>query len=154
MNDADDLHACIAAAKAVYEKQSVLRCPYFNEMVTLNADGFNHLLYKPNRQPRNVKEQQLKLRLLKKGLRILQRAGTVQEERLCFEKVGKQRSDGLSATKEVRYWAFHDIVGETKRFKMRVIVRKVGDGKIAFWSVMPHGKINRQRLYDEGIGDE
>jgi hypothetical protein len=70
-----------------------------------------------------------------------------------FEKVGKPDRDGLMKTKRVEYWAFHDIVGDKNRFLMRVIVRKVGDGQIHFWSVMPHGKINPQKLYEVGIED-
>src|SRR3989339_479046 len=85
----DDLHKIIADSRKLYEKQKTILCPFFNAEVTLNADGFNHLLNKPNRQPRNVEEQKLKLRLLKKALKIIKKAGTLQEERLQIEKVGK-----------------------------------------------------------------
>jgi hypothetical protein len=148
------LHTLIGEARAFFAATPSVRCPYFEGEVTLNADGLNHLLYKPNRQPRNVSEQMLKLKLLKKGVRILRNAGTVQEYRLRLEKVGKPARDGFTKTKHVEYWAFHDIVGEKKRFLMRVIVRRMGDGKHAFWSVMPDGRINRQKLYREGIEDE
>jgi hypothetical protein len=153
-NDSDegnDLHDYISAAKKVYQRKPTIKCPFFSEPITLNSDGFNHLLYKPNRQPRNVTEQKLKLRILKKGLNIIKRAGTVQEHRLRIEKVGKPAKDGFTKTKDIQYWAFHDIVGEKKRFLMRVILRRIGDGKVHFWSVMPHGKINKQKLYQSGI---
>lgn len=150
----DDLHKLIIDSRKLYEKEKTILCPFFNAQVTLNADGFNHLLNKPNRQPRNVEEQKLKLRLLKKALKIIKKAGTLQEERLQLEKVGKPGSDGFTKTKNVQYWAFHDIVGEKKRFKIRVILRRVGDGNIAFRSVAPDGKIDKQRLYDGGIGEE
>ena len=71
-----------------------------------------------------------------------------------IEKFGKLAKDGFTKTKNVEYWAFHDIVGEKKRFLLRVIIRRIGDGKLHFWSVMPHGKINKQKLYQEGIEDE
>jgi ribosomal protein L28 len=148
-----DLPELIQEAKHVYESQGALRCPFFGASVILNSDGFNHLLYKPNRMPRNVEEQKIKLRLLKKGLRIIQKAGTVQEYRIRIEKFGKPARDGFTKTKKVEYWAFHDIVGENKRFLMRVIVRRIGDGAYHFWSVMPHGKIHKQRLYQQGIED-
>ncbi len=150
---ATTLHEEVAEVKTLYERQQAIRCPYFESEVTLNADGFNHLLYKPNRLPRNVSEQLLKLRLLKKALRIIKKAGTLQEYRVRFEKVGRPGKDGFTKTKQVEYWAFHDIVGEQKRFLVRVILRRVGDGKITFWSVMPHGKIDRQKLYQQGIED-
>ena len=104
--------------------------------------------------PRNVSEQKLKLRLLKKALRVIRRAGTVQEYRKHLEPVGHKGHDGSTKMKHVEYWAFHDIVGEKKRFLIRVIIRRVGDGKIHFWSVMPHGKINKQKLYQDGIDED
>jgi len=33
-------------------------------------------------------------------------------------------------------------------------VRRDGDGKSHFWSVMPHGKIERQKLYEHGIDED
>jgi hypothetical protein len=40
--------------------------------------------------------------------------------------------------------------------KVRVIARKVGDGNIHFWSVMPYSKLKagRQKMFTEGIEDE
>ena len=76
--DYDDLREVIQQAKDLYGKQEFIHCPYFEGPVTLNADGFAHLTHKSNRQPRNVNEQKLKLRLLKKALRIIRKAGTVQ----------------------------------------------------------------------------
>lgn len=154
LDDRYDLHDIIRDAKALYLSQESIHCPYFEGPVTLNADGFYHLTHKPNRLPRNVNEQKLKLRLLKKALRVIRKAGTLQEYRMGMEKFGKAAKDGFTKMKNVEYWAFHDIVGEKKRFLIRVIVRRVGDGKRHFWSVMPHGKINKQKLYQEGIHEE
>lgn len=150
----DELHQLLEESRLVYSKRDTIHCPYFDGPVTLNADGFNHLLHKPNRQPRKIEEQKLKLRLLKKALRVVGRAGTVQEYRLRIEKVGQPAKDGFTRTRRVEYWAFHDIVGSSKRFLIRVIVRRIGDGKAHFWSVMPHGRIDRQKLYEEGIEEE
>lgn len=71
-----------------------------------------------------------------------------------MEAFGTAGRDGFKKMKHVEYWAFHDIVGEKRRFLIRVIVRRVGDGKLHFWSVMPHGKIDKQKLYQEGIEEE
>src|SRR3989344_4936413 len=151
LTDHHDLHGILSEAKAAYEARQTIHCPYFNNDVALTSDGFNHLTHKPNRQPRNVNEQKLKLRLLKKALRVIRKTGTLQEYRRNMEAFGKSGKDGFTKMKQIEYWAFHDIVGEKKRFLIRVIVRRIGDGKIHFWSVMPHGKIERQRLYQEGI---
>ena len=84
-------------------------------------------------------------------MRIIRKAGTVQEYRRGMEKFGEPSKEGFTKMKRVEYWAFHHIVGEKKKFLVRVVVRLIGDGKIHFWSVMPHGRIDRQKLYQQGI---
>lgn len=45
-----------------------------------------------------------------------------------------------------------------QEIKVRVVLRKVGDGNIHFWSVMPYSRLKRgglgQKLFTEGIEDE
>lgn len=148
------LNTAIEEARKHYTKESEIWCPYFSSKITLNSDGFNHLLNKPNRMPRNVDEQLLKLRLLKKGLEVIRKAGTVQEYRIRLEKVSKPAKDGFCKTKQVEYWGFQAILGQDKMIKITAIVKKVGDGKLIFWSVMPHKKFNKQKLYTEGIEED
>lgn len=62
---------------------------------------------------------------------------------------------GFTPMKMVIYWAFIAIVGENKKIKIKTILRKVGDGNIIFWSVMPYSKLkNGQKLYSGDIEDE
>ena len=149
--DHHDLREIIRQAKSAYSAQETILCPFFEGPVALTADGFNHLTHKPNRHPRNVNEQKFKLRLLKKALRVIRKTGTLQEYRREMIKFGEPAKDGFTKMKQVEYWAFHHIVGEKKQFLIRVIVRRIGDGKIHFWSVMPHGRIDKQKLYQQGI---
>lgn len=137
--------ALLKEARYVYENTKRVPCPYFKELVLLTSDGFNHLLNKQNRQPRTILEQRLKLRLLKKAVHVISVAGTLQEYRSNLETVRSKKN------RYVQYWAFHDIVGETNRFLIRTIVRKVGDGPYHFWSVMPMGKVGKRKLHREGI---
>ena len=110
--------------------------------------------YVPNRQPRNIREQRLKLKLLKPALQVLRDTGTVQEYRIRLEKVGILGKDGLYKTKNVEYWGFHDIKGEgVAKILLRVIVRRIGDGKFHFWSVMPIGQIGKQKFYRDSLDD-
>ena len=146
-----EYHTLVETSRVAYDASSEIYCPYFKSTVSLTSDGFNHLLHKPNRQPRNIKEQRLKLRLLKPALHILRNAGTVQEYRATLEKSGKPGKDGFTKTKRVEYWAFHDIVGKDPMILVRMIVRKVGEGTPHFWSVMPIGKIGKQKVYRDGM---
>jgi len=57
--------------------------------------------------------------------------------------------------KIVNYWVFIAIVGEENQIKVKTILRRVGDGNIIFWSVMPYSKLrNGQKLYSGDIEDE
>ena len=67
--------------------------------------------------------------------------------------IGKKSArDGAVALKHVEYWAFVAIVGE-RLIKIRVILRRVGDGNVIFWSVMPDSRIRdgKQRLFSKDI---
>ena len=129
-----NFHKLIEDSRKLYAESPEIDCPFFKSrfgyVVALTSDGFNHLMNKSNRQPRNIREQRLKLRLLKPALQILKDAGTVQEYRVRLEKVGDPGKDGLYKTKNVEYWGFHDIKGEgATKILLRVIIRRIGDGK-------------------------
>lgn len=149
----NEFEKILCKARSIYPLQTILRCPYVGD-VTLTSEGFNHLQNKRNKEPRNVQEQILKLKLLPKAIDIIRKSGTLQEYRLQFEKFGNKRRDGLSKTKKVEYWGFHAIFGKEKNKKIVVVLRRVGDGKITFWSVLPHKKFNNQKLYEDGIDDD
>ena len=148
------LKTLIEKSREFYTLESEIWCPYFKDKVTINSDGFNHLLNKPNRLPRTVDEQILKLSLLKKAIAVVKTAGTVQEIRDMMERVGKPSRDGFYIAKKVKYWGFHAILGEQKLIKIVVVLKKVGDGKVVFWSVLPHKKFNKQKLYSQGIEED
>ncbi|MFA5773438.1 MAG: hypothetical protein WC908_02065 [Candidatus Paceibacterota bacterium] len=144
------LSECLEKAKIIYSKNNEIYCPYFHQKITLNSDGFNHLQYKSNRMPRNVSAQIRKLTLLKKAVEIIPKIGTLQEYRTGVEKVDKKGKDNFFKTKPVEYWGFHAILND-KKCKLIIILKKVGDGKIIFWSVMSG---NRQKLYTDGIDED
>ncbi|HVX51896.1 MAG TPA: hypothetical protein VHB48_17165 [Chitinophagaceae bacterium] len=142
-------------AHAVYTKQRAIYNPYFRTQIILNSDGFHHLQFS-SRKERNKREQLLKLTLLPLAFEIIKNAGTIQEYRTLLTPIGKAsgKSKAISM-KQVEYWGLIGIVG-TKRIKVRAILRRIGDGNITFWSVMPYSKIKngQQKLFSEGIEDE
>ncbi len=140
-------------ARAIYDAQKNIRNPYLETEVVFNSDGFHHLQFSDRRE-RNKKEQLLKFSLLPLAINVVKKSGTLQEYRRDIVAVGKKGNDGFRKTKGVQYWGFAAVVGEQK-IKIRVILRKIGDGNVIFWSVMPDSKLKgRQRLYDAGIEDE
>jgi hypothetical protein len=142
-------------ARKLYSTQKTIYSPYFKTEIILNSDGFHHLQFSARRE-RSKREQLFKLNLLPLALEIVRKSGTVQEYRKILTPVGKKSSrDGSVKMKEVEYWGLIAIVGENK-IKTRTVLRRIGDGNIAFWSVMLYSKRKNgnQKLFTEGIEDE
>jgi len=142
-------------AHEIFTAQKTIRNPYFKTDVVLNSDGFHHLQFSA-RHERNKSEQLLKFSLLPLALEIIRKSGTIQEYRRLLTPIGKPSARNNSMVmKEVEYWGLVAIVGE-KKIKVRTVLRRVGDGNITFWSVMPYSKIKsgQQKIFTEGIEDE
>jgi len=142
-------------ARDIYYSQKSVCNPYFQSEVIFNADGFHHLRFSARRE-RNKCEQLLKLSLLPLAIVVIKKSGTLQEYRKFLIAVGKKSKDGLAPMKMAEYWGFVAIVGQNQ-IKIRVVLRRVGDGNIIFWSVMPYSKLQRdrsQKLFTDNIEDE
>ena len=140
-------------SKEIYNKQRTIFNHYLQTQVVLNSDGFHHLQFS-DRHERSKEEQLLKFSLLPLALDIIKKSTTLQEYRKEPIRISRPSKDGFSLTKIAEYFGFIAIVGD-KKIKIRVIVRRVGDGNFTFWSVMPDSKLKGgQRLYDYGIEDD
>lgn len=141
-------------AEEIYTAKKSIFNPYFKTEIILNSDGFHHLQFSARRE-RNKREQLLKFSLLPLALEIIKKSGTIQEYRRLLQPIGKKKNGGSIPVKEVEYWGLVAIVG-SKGIKVRAVLRRVGDGNITFWSVMPYSKFKQegQRLFTEGIEDE
>ena len=141
-------------ARAIYDAQQSVYNPYLESQVVFNSDGFHHLQFSARRE-RNKQEQLLKFRLLPLAIEIIKNSGTLQEYRKSLVAVGKKARDGSMRMKETEYWGFVAIVGKLSEIKVRAVLRRVGDGNITFWSVMPFSKLKGgQKLYTDGIEDD
>jgi len=84
---------------------------------------------------------------------LIRKAGTVQEYRRIWQPIGKGGADGMRQAKEVEYWGLVAIIGP-RPDKIRVILRRVGNGHITFWSVMRGSKVlsdGSQRLAPDNL---
>lgn len=131
-----------ARAKALYQTEKVIYSPFFKKNIFLSSRGFHHLEFTGNKK-RPENEQFFKFRFLGLGLEIIKTSATIQEYRKDIE---------LRTGKNLEYWGMVAIVGDNN-LKIRVVLRRVGKGRITFWSVMPYSRIKegRQKIYDEGI---
>lgn len=109
-------------------------CPCLSQYINFNSDGFNHLRFKVDGTPRNPKEQMYKMGLLPLVIPVIKNATQVQDYRKMMAPIGRKKIDGKKNLKEVKYWSLIAVVGRRKA-KVKVIIRKIGTGKLHFWSV-------------------
>lgn len=119
-----------------YKKIQANRCPALNnELVHFTAEGFNHLMYKGSRHERSKNDQITKFKLLAKAKTIIEISTTYQEYDESLITIRRKRFKRIveeSAT--VKYWGLVAIIAN---FRVKVIVRQIGNGQKHFWSVIP-----------------
>ncbi|MCX6713555.1 MAG: hypothetical protein NTV48_00410 [Candidatus Vogelbacteria bacterium] len=120
----------------LYSSFGKVRCPALgNEWVHFTSEGFNHLIYKTKKKPRDLRVQIMKFELLGKAKFIIEKSTTFQEyeeyfDYLKIEKFGRKVYENTT----VRCWGLVAIV---KRFRVKVVIRQIGNGKKEFYSVIP-----------------
>jgi hypothetical protein len=122
-------------AYTLYTAQPVIHSPFFNEDVLLGSDGFRHLCVSAHGD--RVKEEQIRrFILLPLALHILKTTTTVQTYRTQMVAVRTPGSPTWTPDRKVVQWWGFVALYMKQDIKVRVIVRKVGDDKPHFWSVM------------------
>ncbi|MBD1362909.1 hypothetical protein IDJ77_03725 [Mucilaginibacter sp. ZT4R22] len=123
-------------ADLFYKGIGQLSCPYFAKPVVFNSDGFHHLQFSDSGE-REKPSQLLKFDLLRLVPGVVTKSGTEQEYRRQWCKVGRKKANGSQDMREMAFWGFVAIVRNKGGYvKIKIILRRIGDGNIAFWSVM------------------
>jgi hypothetical protein len=132
----DTAQALIAATKPVYS-------PALDEEVIFNSEGFNHILFRGCRSAREYSSQIMRFKLLPRAIGLIAFANTFQEfEETLKEFEVKIRKKRVKKTKSVRYWG---IIAIFEGRKIKVILRRIGQGKLHFWSIVPDWITNKHR---------
>lgn len=121
--------------RAYYNRMKPVFCTILDEEVKFTAEGYFHLINESNSTPTNTnprdpKEQYMKLMYLNDVPAILKYSEQIDERRKTRKKV-KNKWKNVIQTEVV-----HIIKGK----KISVIVEKVGDGATKFLSVFPSKK--------------
>ena len=118
--------------------------PAFDQDVYLNAEGFNHIIFKRARTEREKSSQILRFKLLPLAIKLLKISTTHQEFEETIKEVElKEYKKKIKKTKPVKYWGIIAIIDVRK---IKVIIRKIGDnGNMHFWSVVPAWVTNQYR---------
>jgi hypothetical protein len=116
--------------------------------VHFTSDGFHHLLNTKNRYPRPQEEWVTKLTYLPHAIELLTIATTYQEYDTRQENVRiKKKKKRVMAQTVVQYWG---IIGIIQKKKVRVVIRKAGNGQYQFCSVMPCWEVRRHEGHKVG----
>ena len=115
-----------------YKKWLPVYSKVLNEYVVFNTKGFNHLRFRTDNTPRNKKEAKYKLGLLPLVRPVIHNAPVFEKYTRRTSPVGGSRKVVL---KEIDYWSIVAVVGK-QNVKIRVVIRRIGNGQIHFWSVM------------------
>lgn len=123
--------------KAFYKSIVSVFCPLLNEVVYFTSDGFIHLLYESNRMPRNISEQFMKLKCLPHAPIVIQKSKIIVDTRTFEIKVkGKKKT-------LIQYALAYEV---SKGVIIRVVVGRLGAGKLRFISVMPHNNKSKKTI--------
>jgi hypothetical protein len=114
--------------KRHYSSLTIVYCPALQSHVNFSSDGFYHMIFSSNRRRRNVSEQYSRLALIPLIKPVLKNAKKIDEARI--EENKKLRGEKIETC-----FALVENVGK-RNVRVKVIVRKTGNGKFYFHSVM------------------
>lgn len=120
------------------KKNNEIRCPALG-FIKLNSNTLLHLIYK-GRHKRDWKNQVKRFDLLKYSKKILEGMSYYQEYLECKQIVEIKDKNNIrrKVEKKVIYWSFIAVINNKIRIKL--IVRKIGNGSTILWSVIPAWK--------------
>lgn len=114
----EDYKKLINERKEWYKTLGKIYCPALKIDVLFNAKGFNHILHNGSGFKRNTADIFHRLMVLHEIVPILK----------SIQDINNYRLDG-----NVQYWSFEKLNNDET--KVVVIVRKIGNGSVHFYSV-------------------
>jgi len=118
-----------------YKNYTPVFCPCLKEYIYFNSDGFIHLRFHANGIPRKRQERMYKLGLLPLVIPTIKTATTIEKHEYRLAPINRKKKNGQKIMKDMQFWGIISIVGK-QNVKLKVVLRKIGTGKICFWSVM------------------
>lgn len=135
MNDVSGYDSLREDAQKYFGRIGKIYSPAFNQEIFFSAEGFNHIVYKGSRSEREKPSQILRFKLLPLAVKLVGLSTTYQEfEESLKEFDIKRHKKRVRLTQPVKYWGLIAIIDGRK---IKVIIRKIADGKLYFWSIVP-----------------
>ncbi|MFZ2832200.1 MAG: hypothetical protein WAZ40_03545 [Minisyncoccia bacterium] len=135
-------------AEEAYEKIGDVRCPFLGGTVAFNVKGLNHLKLKRWNHAREQKDQWVRLKLLHLAPEVLKKSNTLQG----FDEVRKLERIKVNSRWEMKAVTvvYYEFISVLQGCRLRIIVKKIGDGPPYFWSIVPYWKQGayKKKLFD------
>jgi hypothetical protein len=126
-----------------YVQMKPVYCPFLKTKVKFTGKGFWHIVYRSQGKKRDESAQMLRFRLLRKAATLIQLTSTIQEfDSYTGEMPMKDHGKRILKVITVEFYGFIAIVDG---WKIKVIVRKDGNGDPYYWSVIPNWVTNKKR---------
>jgi hypothetical protein len=85
----------------------------------------------------------MRLKMLPRAIKIIGLSTTIQEYEEIIKVFSiKRKKKRTQESKRVQYWGIIAIIEDRK---IKVILRKIGNGQLHFWSVIPAWTTNKYR---------
>jgi len=132
----EDTRTWFQSLKPVYS-------PALDSLIYFNSEGFEHIIYKRSRAEREKSSQMMRFKLLPRAVALIELSTTYQEYEETIKRFElKRHKKRVQESKTVRYWG---IIAIIENRKIKVIVRRIGNGQIHFWSIIPAWTTNKYR---------
>ena len=146
--DQEKLEKTKQEIKFLYEKIVKVRCPYLDEDVNFNSNGFAHLLSKSWQSGRTSIEQYQRLRLFPRAVDVIKKSHFVQEHYVVKIFVRTSSNNKWNKTlKNVTYYAFIAVFHQAG-LRIKVVVKQIEGGQPFFWSIYPCWRTEK-----DGVGN-
>ncbi len=127
-----NFHKLKKTARTKYQNFLPVISPALGINVNFNSKGFHHITFRNPNSPRNIADQVNRLKVLELVYEFIQHTNTFQE----YEKVE------IVDNKVEEFWG---LIAIYKNTKLKVILRKIGNGEVHFWSVIPNHTTSEKR---------
>lgn len=115
-------------AKRQYQALTPVYSPLLKGTIYFNSDGYYHMVFKSNRERRKAKARDTRFTLIPLIIPTILNAKSIDEVRMTEREMRGQ--------KIISCFALVANVGDKKRCKVKVVVRKLQGGEYFFHSVM------------------
>jgi hypothetical protein len=126
----------------LYKNIGEIYSPYFQEKVSFNSKGLEHIKFKKRNHSRSEEDQIVRFKLLKYASEILKISRTIQgiSKQKLFEPNKTNHRKELILV-DVMFYEFVAIVDGVR---IRIVIKQIENGQKFFWSIIPFWKINNK----------